>query len=101
MIRLLFYLMVLTIVFLFGLVTGLEREVEEQQIVNDTEVFEEDLVNDHTLESPWKDYSEPTQAFVEEDDRLIQKFASFCERIVHGFYQMVVQILYQFSKLFI
>ncbi|HLS06856.1 MAG TPA: hypothetical protein VK079_02805 [Bacillota bacterium] len=101
MIRLLFYLMGLTIVFLFGLVIGLGREMEEQQFVNDEEVTEAEFVNEQTLETSWQDYPEPTQAFVEEDERLIQKFASLCESVVHGFYQMVVQILYQFSKLFI
>lgn len=100
MIRLLFYTLILTIVFLIGMVIGLEREESSPPAPNEMEV-EDEFFDERTFEQLSTNSVEEQSLSLVENERLLSKFASLCETIVLSFYQVIVQILYQISKLFI
>lgn len=100
MIRLLIYFMAITIVFLLGLVIGLERESTEEHPVNNEQYFIE-TVSEQSSEQLWSKDIDEQPTIVASNDRLLQKLASTCEKVVLAFYNIVVDVLYQISKLFI
>ncbi|WP_047986339.1 hypothetical protein [Ornithinibacillus californiensis] len=67
-----------------------ETQAQVQQTVNET-VQEPEVVNQQVVAQELSN-SNP--------DHLSQKTASFLEVIVQGFYDLIVQILYQISQLF-
>ncbi|GAB3050716.1 hypothetical protein [Virgibacillus ainsalahensis] len=101
MIRSFIVILLLAVFFLTGMVYGIERddlagkdetieEIEEkEQMVEETEQIEtvDQAVSQEALEMEGKVH-------------FTQKAASLLETVVKGFYEMVVQMLYQISQLF-
>lgn len=96
MVRFFFYLLVLTVVFLVGMILGLDKDLgrpfpTEESQYEPVEVVEEDL----------REEGEDIVIPIVENDHLLTKLASFCEAIVMQFYQIIVKSLYYITKLFI
>ncbi|HLS20948.1 MAG TPA: hypothetical protein VK056_04685 [Bacillota bacterium] len=100
MVRFFFYILILTIVFLVGMVIGLEREESERYVSDEIEASDE-FFDEKTFEQLSANNIEEQPLSLVENERLLSKLASFSETIVLGFYQVIVKILYQISKLFI
>jgi len=96
MIRFFFYLLILMIVFLIGMVIGLDGD-HEQNYTND-EV--EQIYLDSFDDDPQEDVIEQSMSLVE-NDRLLTKLASLCEAVVLSFYQLIVNVLHYITKRFI
>jgi len=112
MIRSFVSLLLLVIVFLVGMLIGVDREQdtlpadniqEEQefnkemvQLENDADITTED--EDHLFIED--EEMEEQTASVDQSEHSTLKIASFLESIVTGFYNIVVDILYQVSSLF-
>lgn len=111
MVRSFVSLLLLVIVFLAGMLIGVDRDrdampatnkqeanesIEEMvQLENDVDITEEDdhlFIEDEQIEEQTARVGQPEHS--------TQKIASFLESIVTGFYDIVVEILYQISSLF-
>lgn len=109
MIRLLILMMVLIIVFLTGMLMGMDREqssysmpLEEEQeemvpLFNQTESYVSDdqkLYEDEVSETSNEQLERSSSHFIE-------NLALFLEKIVKGFYEIIVELLYQITRLFL
>src|SRR5690625_2908491 len=113
MVRSFVSLLLLVIVFLVGMVIGADREQdvipvnnkqqeesefteEKVQLENDADITTEDgeplFIEDQEMEEQ--------TASVDQSGHSTLKIASFLESIVTGFYNIIVDILYQISSLF-
>lgn len=85
MTRFIIYMLLVVIIFLSGIVIGINRHSEEVIVEEEIEI-QEDLTiytsdeGDHHLAT--------------------QKFASFLEKVTASFYELVVLVMYKFAKLF-
>lgn len=96
-------LLLLIVVFLTGMLIGMERKedifanhllpkvnhMEQPENITESEVYEEPLL----IEEQMIDFDVPAQT--------TQKMATFLEAGVKGFYEIVVEVLFQISSLFI
>lgn len=103
-------LLLLVVCFLIGTIVGIDQH--EQVLLPDSSNLEEQLgvvevpsensqkVNQQVQTNEVVNQEAIAQELATNNDHLSQKTASFLEVIVKGFYDMIVQILYQISQLF-
>lgn len=96
------FLLLLVIVFLTGMILGIDRDQNDQS--KDREKIEE-----LSLDAEIVDYETRVDEHVimteesidmEASPHFTQKLASFLEAAVKGFYEVIVEILYRISTLF-
>lgn len=112
MIRSFIYLLLLIVVFLSGMILGMERD---GLIVSDERENEhEDMISLPAQLSASNNDDQPIHVVDPDDDKssknvldintkphFTQKIASFLETGVKGFYEIIVEVLYQMSRLFV
>ncbi|WP_010097071.1 hypothetical protein [Ornithinibacillus scapharcae] len=101
--------LLLVICFLVGAIVGMEHN-PQTILANETETKTQSVESDEKIqETVAKDSSEVEivneDAVAQEiansnDEHLSQKTASFLEGMVQGFYDLVVEVLYQLSQVF-
>ncbi|HLR66506.1 hypothetical protein [Virgibacillus alimentarius] len=110
MVRSFIVFLMLIVVFLAGMLFGIDRgqiaskpvETDTERIVNhEEEKMDEGEIIEKERILQIEEADETTTADVEPDNHLTQKTASVLEAGVKGFYEIIVQILYQISQLFI
>lgn len=103
MIRSFVVLLLFVVVFLSGMLIGIDRE--NQEVIPDpqTESSPPEIATDHKeLESiPREQVNYEQVSKIEGPEQTTQKMAFFLEAGVKGFYEMIVEVLYQISSLFI
>lgn len=92
-------LLMLVIVFLVGMIIGIEREQVTSNEKDDEQVEEISIVSIEHEEANIPEAS-TSQEDIDKSLHLTQKTASVLETSIKGFYNIIVEILYQFSKLF-
>lgn len=102
MTRFFVFLLLFAVVFLSGMVMGIDREnaqMEIEKIINlfeskETPQVEEEMILEEEIVS--------TEQSIDMDGpvHLTQKTASFLEAGVKGFYEIIVEVLYQISTIF-
>jgi|SRR5690625_849271 len=103
MVRSFVYLLLLIVVFLTGMLLGIDRE---RDMVSSPEASESILSPSESNlstddDSPFDESNQSEVANeIEAKPHFTQKAASFLEGGVKGFYEVVVEILYQISRLF-
>lgn len=108
MVRSFIVLLMLTVVFLAGMVLGVDRgqsainpDVDVEQEVEVPEPSEnKQMIEKERIVQAEEASNEEIVDAEEEPMHLTQKTASLLETGVKGFYEMVVQMLYQISQLF-
>lgn len=94
------FLLLLAVIFLLGLLIGIDRDKPINDINQDTANLSELMVNkDTSSESESVEEVVILEVMPDSSEHLIQKTASFLESSVTGFYDMIVEVLYQISSL--
>lgn len=100
-------LLLLIVVFLSGILIGIDREKkamtidlqeEMQPFETSRQIFQAESIDQFQQNEQLTDRQIPSDAIPQQTT---QKMASFLEAGVKGFYEAVVEILYQISSLFI
>lgn len=106
MIRSLFVCMLLIIVFFSGMLVGIDREkgavgsslpvATSSHDIQDVQMTKGDIIDEYDEQEKIDQMLQ-----IEESKQSTQKMAFFLEAAVKGFYEIIVEILYQISSLFI
>lgn len=98
MVRSVIYLLLLIIVFLSGMLLGIDREGE---IISD-EMMRQDITSPPAQVTATSDQEEiPNYVLdIDTNPHFTQKMASFLETGIKAFYEIIVEILYQISRMF-
>lgn len=105
MVRTFIVFLMLLVVFLAGILLGVERgQFASSSDPEKEAVLQEDNMDEQTVEDRQIEEKEiEEENYLTDPDgktHLMQKTASFLETGVSGFYDVIVQMLYQFSSLF-
>ncbi|MGM8364634.1 hypothetical protein ACLIBG_04025 [Virgibacillus sp. W0181] len=98
MVRAFIVILLFALFFLSGMVFGIDQNKQsadknvevvekEEELMDDTPIIVEELVPEQA-------------AVITGQEHFIQKVASFLEKGVRAFYELVVHVMYQFTKLF-
>lgn len=93
MIRFMMFVLLLVVIFLFGVSIG-----AEQQTKNDS--VQVKAVEQHSFERETWILSESSQDTLEEETLFIEKVADSMEKVLSIFFEIVVESLYQVSSIF-
>lgn len=94
MMRMFTILLLLIIVFLTGMIIGIDREQQSMGILDGSMIEFEEVKEDEIV------LTEHLEEDTDSPLHVTQKTAIFLEKGVKGFYEVVVEVLYQFSTLF-
>lgn len=87
--------MIIIIIFLVGFIVGMDRDMTTNAPVELQELNIYEKKTDEQFSTT------EAQSIPQDNERLLSKFAYYCETITHKFYEMIIFVLYNFSKLFI
>lgn len=90
MARFIIYMLLFIVIFLSGMIVGINQHTEQEEQF----IVEEDLLEDIEVDSTLYSYEDSNNKM------FTQKFASFFEKIISGVYNIIVSIMYNIAKLF-
>ncbi|WP_077327080.1 hypothetical protein [Virgibacillus siamensis] len=93
-------LLLLVVFFLTGLVLGMDRGQKETGLQEKDSVRKESVEHVQVTTVPKKRETDKEVIKAEPPETLAQKTASFMENSVKGFYNVVVELLYSFVRVF-
>lgn len=92
-------LLLFAVFFLSGMVFGIDKNNRSDiEGINEQAVEEIELEEIETVD---EDITYEQAAVITGKEHTVQKVASLLEKAVRAFYELVVQLMYQFTKLFI
>lgn len=93
------FLLLLAVVFLLGLLIGVDRDNKVENDIQTAADFTEVIIKDDIIEEPKESHVILVDASVDSSEHITQKAASFLESGVKVFYDVIVEVLYQISSL--
>lgn len=104
MLRFIFYLLVIIIVFLAGLSIGLDRQAAKEPKIEDDSPYEIEYPS-QDQRTTIKPQDQKTyliyEGHVAEEEHFTHKIAHTLESLVRGFYKLIIDILYYLARLFL